>query len=375
MELKKILMNIIKDVPSLYNLQVYWFYKEQFKRYLRMHNIPNIPCDGEKEYLSKWANIFNAKIEPYSYRLFTRYIDSASIIPENIGRCFLETSLNPVAMRSLYEDKNMFPIFIGRDNVPATILCRINGSPLLDGSFQPITSGIENFLKITHHKPLIIKPSIGSSSGQGIHKFIWSEKEGAYISSKDGQQLTKEFLMKYNENFVLQKAIEQHNGIARFNPTSVNTLRIAVYRSWKDERPHVLASIMRVGKLGTFVDNAHAGGVFVGINTENGKVGEKLFDQYGMTTSSWNGVDYAGNDFYIPKWDEIKKFVCNASKKIVHHRLFAFDICLNAEARPMLIEYNLTSFSYWLFMFTGQNPLGNYTDEIIEFCRTTRDRQ
>lgn len=272
----------------------------------------------------------------------------------------------------MYEDKNMFPYFIGRDVVPATILCRMNGGPLLDGNFQPATNDIKAYFY--NRTPLIIKPSVGSSSGQDIHLFTWSEKEGAYISQKDNSRLTKEFLMSYNANFVLQKAVEQHKDIARYNPTSVNTLRIAVYRSWKDEKPHVLASIMRVGKTGAFVDNAHAGGVFVGINAENGKVGEKLFDQYGMTTSSWNGLNYAGNDFYIPHWEEIKEFVCNASKKIIHHRLFAFDICLNAEAKPMLIEYNLNSFSYWLFMFTGQNPLGNYTDEIIEFCRTRERR-
>lgn len=372
MELKKILMDIVVNVPPLYNLQVYSFYRRQFKRYLQMHHIPNVPQKGEKEYLSKWGGAFYAKIEPYSYRLFMRYTDSANIVPENIGRCFLETKLNPVVMRPVYEDKNMFPYFIGRDVVPATILCRMNGGPLLDGNFQPATNDIKAYFD--NRTPLIIKPSVGSSSGQGIHLFTWSEKEGAYISQKDNSRLTKEFLMSYNANFVLQKAVEQHKDIARYNPTSVNTLRIAVYRSWKDEKPHVLASIMRVGKTGAFVDNAHAGGVFVGINAENGKVGEKLFDQYGMTTSSWNGLNYAGNDFYIPHWEEIKEFVCNASKKIIHHRLFAFDICLNAEAKPMLIEYNLNSFSYWLFMFTDQNPLGNYTDEIIEFCRTRERR-
>lgn len=105
---KKVLMNVVVNVPSLYNLQVYSFYRRQFKRYLRMHRIPNVQQEGEKEYLSQTGGYFG-KIEPYSYRLFTRYTDSANIAPENIGRCFLETKLNPVAMRPVYEDKNMFP--------------------------------------------------------------------------------------------------------------------------------------------------------------------------------------------------------------------------------------------------------------------------
>ena len=60
------------------------------------------------------------------------------------------------------------------------------------------------------------------------------------------------------------------------------------------------------------------------------------------------------------------------SRKIIHHRLFAFDISVTTEGRPILIEYNLDAFSYWLFMFTGQKPLGEYTDEIIEFCKNSK---
>ncbi len=269
-------------------------------------------------------------------------------------------------MLPVYEDKNMFPLIIGKDKVPVTVLCRMNGGRISDADFKPVTDGIEAHLD--NETPLILKPSVGGESGQGIHMFVYSTKEKAYISQRDGSRLTKDFLMDYNENFVLQKAVTQHPEMAKFNPTSVNTLRIGVYRSWKDEDPHVLASIMRVGKAGSFVDNAHAGGMFVGVDVESGKVGEKLYDQYGVSASVWNGIDYTGNDFVIPKWREIRDFVCEAARKIIHHRLYAFDICLDAKGTPVLIEYNLHSFSYWLFMFTGQKPLGDYTDEIMEFC-------
>lgn len=59
MELKKVLMNVVVNVPSLYNLQVYSFYRRQFKRYLRMRRIPNVQQEGEKEYLSKWGGVFS----------------------------------------------------------------------------------------------------------------------------------------------------------------------------------------------------------------------------------------------------------------------------------------------------------------------------
>ena len=62
MELKKVLMGIVINVPPLYNLQVYSFYRRQFKRYLQMHHIPNVPQKGEKEYLSKWGGLFMQKL-------------------------------------------------------------------------------------------------------------------------------------------------------------------------------------------------------------------------------------------------------------------------------------------------------------------------
>lgn len=345
---------------------MYWFYTRQFKKYLKIHRIPNRSIEGESEYLKKWS-VFGVKVEPYSYRLFSRFTHAGSdIVPENIGRCLVETKLNPRKMRPVYEDKNMFPFICGKDNVPATILCRMNGGPILDSDLKPITENIDNYLCGNLH--LILKPSVGSSSGVGVYLFEYSKKRGVYISKKDGTVLTDTFLKSYNANFVLQLAIVQHPDIARFNPTSVNTLRIAVYRSWKNEEPHVLASIMRVGRSGEFVDNAHAGGMYVRLDVETGKVGELFFDQYGNSSNKWNGIDFSNNEFYIPNWEGVKNFVCEISKKIVHHRLIAFDISVDEEGRPVLIEYNLDAFSYWLFMFTNQNPLGEYTDEIIEFC-------
>lgn len=68
MELKKVLMNVVVNVPSLYNLQVYSFYRRQFKRYLRMHRIPNVQQEGEKEYLSKWGGYFYSARLRYDYR-------------------------------------------------------------------------------------------------------------------------------------------------------------------------------------------------------------------------------------------------------------------------------------------------------------------
>lgn len=57
-------------------------------------------------------------------------------------------------------------------------------------------------------------------------------------------------------------------------------------------------------------------------------------------------------------------------RKCVHCRFWALDITIDSVGNPILIEYNCHSFGFWVMMFVEQNPLGNYTDEVIEYCKS-----
>ena len=70
---------------------------------------------------------------------------------------------------------------------------------------------------------LILKPSVGTNSGDGVIKF---NKVGEEFVSIDGKvTLTKEFLMSYGRNFCLQEAVCQHEFMNHLCATSVNTIR------------------------------------------------------------------------------------------------------------------------------------------------------
>lgn len=362
--IKTIYKNYVSIVEHCKNFALYLMYSRQFRYYLKLQKIKNKPAEGEKEYIKKWSQL-NTKVEPYSYRLFSHYMEACpDIVPENIGRSYIEPILNPELMRAYYEDKTMFPLICGMNAVPGTAVCRMNGGVLLDSNLKPIKADLNTVLR--KYKKLILKPSVGSSSGRGIMLFI--ERDGVWTVADSNVILDENFLLEYGTDFVLQNVVIQHDDMAIFNKSSVNTIRLAVYRSWKDEEPHIVAGVMRVGKSGQFVDNAHAGGMFVGIDIDSGKVSNKLFDQFGNSRSDWNGLDY-NIERTIPCWDDVKEFACTIARKLIHHRLIAMDITIDKEGKPLLIEYNLRGFSYWLFMFTNQKPLGEYTDEIIEFCK------
>lgn len=346
----------------------YRLYSAQFKRYIKRHNFQNQEAIGEKEYIQKWKAL-SKRVEPYSYRYFCHFCGyTPNIIPEDIGHSYIEEVLNPTIHRATYGDKNLFQLIIGKEFVPHTILCRMNGSKLLDSEYKVADGDIMDY--IGDETELILKPSIDASSGKGIIKFIRKGQE--FVSTDNTHILSTNFLMTYNNNFCLQSAVKQHPFLNKLCKTSVNTVRLCLYRSVKNEMPIVTASVIRIGKDGSFVDNIHTGGMLIGVNTETGELGKFVVDQYGNKQTIWNGIDYENNSFVVPYWNSIISLAQYVGTRIHHHRLIALDIALTEEGKPILIEYNIKSFGFWAFMYVNQEVFGEYTDEIIEYCKTQK---
>ena len=341
-----------------------YVYRKESIGYMKRLGIKNRPVRGEDEYVRKWKQLFPFVDRP-TYRLYSHYCgQSPDIVPEGISRILIEKVLDPIPYRYAYEDKNIFPMIIGKEHLPETVVARINGSVLLDADNKPVTH-FDDILK--KYDRLILKPTTSSSSGKGILLFKKND-DGIFISNKN-DELTIQFLLTFGSNFVLQKALKQHSGLSKFNPDSINTIRVATYRSFENEKVYLLAAIIRIGKNGQYVDNAHAGGRFVGVDVENGKLGTYTCDQFGNKSNVWNSIDFSNNNFYIPYWERIVPFCQMIGEKVVHHRLLAMDISVDENGQPKLVEYNLGGFSQWLFEFTGQKPFGIFTDEIIEHCK------
>ena len=343
-------------------------YSNQYKCYLKQQHFENKKAIGEDDYIKKWE-VLCPRVEPYSYRFFSHFCgNNPNIVPEDIGRSFIEEVLNPVEYRPVYVDKNMFPEIVGKENVARTIVCRINGSNLLDAEFRNANDNLSKY--IADSTSLILKPTVNTSSGRGIMKF---EKKGEnFVSVGDNIVLSKDFLLSYQKNFCLQETISQHSFMSKLCPTSVNTIRLCLYRSVSNEESVVTAAIIRVGKNGAFVDNGHAGGILIGVDVATGELGKYVIDPYGNKQNTWNGIDYSKNVYTIPNWDDVISFAKYVGTRIHHHRLIALDIALEENGKPILVEYNLNGFSYCAYMYTNQEVFGKYTDEIIDYCRRNK---
>ena len=379
-------LSIIKLADAMMSKRHERNLEKQWKRNCRMNGInPSAKVECEDEYLATWSK-FGGKVEPYSCRLFSHYgLRGGGIVPESQG-IILERYLNPRRYIPFYSDKNLFSTYLGVDTVPETLIARINGSVLLDKDFSPIhrflfqgasvremasiTSGeLADYLK--PNQKVCLKPSVDSSSGQGVELFAL--QDGAFRNKK-GVELNGAYLVQKGHDFVMQKVLVQHPYLCQFNPSSVNTIRLGAYRSVITDEIIINGAYLKIGAMGAFVDNSHAGGRFVGVDVGSGKLQNTTLDQYGVRKAECNGIDFSKSEFVIPNWNDIIDFAKEVAGKNHHMRLQSMDICLDENGVPKVVEVNVGGFSWWGFMYCGQDVLRGEVESVIEYCSYARDK-
>ena len=305
-----------------------------------------------------------------TYRTFRPYMGhSLGIVPETTSHCVVEPILNPCRMRTYYEDKNFFEKTLPEGFCPKALLRKVQGN-YYDAGYRFLErneGSIEKSIAAIPNQKLIVKPSIDSCSGRGVELFC-KDGDGVFRHVKTGAVLTYAWLEdNAGKDFIVQEDVEQSPFMANLCATSANTLRMAVYRSVKDDSCHLLATVLRIGSDGSYVDNAHAGGRYVGVDAD-GTLGRTTYDQYGTSQPVFNGIDFSKETFIVPGYDKIKEFAIAVAQHIPHHRLLALDVVIRSDGTPVLLEYNIGGYSMWLFQFTGVSAFGDYAAEIHDYC-------
>ena len=349
-----------------------WYAHRIYIKYYRCIVKTNLKIDfsksveGEKEWLKKWQQL-DSRVSPFAYRIFSQYIGpNINILPLETSVNYIENILNPLEYQAPYCDKNFFDKIFGIENTLGTIFRRMGGV-FYTKDYTPIIQFSNEQLKeiLSEYNKIVLKKSIDSNSGKGVWLFE-KDMNGDWFSNQD--KLTIELLNSWDlDNFIVQNWWQQSEELAFFNSTSVNTIRICAYRSVKTGEIHISSAILRIGSSGSHVDNAHGGGMFVGIDKE-GNIKSRPTTFLGAQQDTFNGIDFKNNNYKIPNWDNICKFVKEQSKKIIHHHILAYDITLDPSNEPHICEVNVDAFSAWLYQFVSSPTFDEYTDEILNYC-------
>ncbi len=251
-------------------------------------------------------------------------------------------------------DKNLLSLIAAGAGIhmPKTYIASVNGI-LRDDNFNVVQRS--SLRRILSERVAFAKPSIDSCSGQGCLLL------DPAVNSFD------EELSALGDNYVIQERIECSESVKLLHPDSVNTFRIMTYY-WNGNVEFV-PIIMRIGRGSSFVDNAHAGGIFIAVDNE-GRLHEKAFTEFKEEFIEHPDTHVKFNGYTIKSFHKVIDAACRIHRAIPQLGIINWDFTINHEEEPVLIEANTSSGSIWLFqMAWGCGAFGERTPQILRWMR------
>ena len=227
----------------------------------------------------------------------------------------------------------------------------MNGYYYADGTALSLEEAIETCWNIDD---VIIKPTL-KSHGDGVKKFECHDG----ITNVDGKHI-KQLLGLYNKNFIIQKIVKQNEQMSRLNPSSVNTLRIVTYRSGMEVL--MLYAVVRIGRQGWEIDNESAGGISTKINAD-GTLSKYAYGAPGNDHVERTDTGIVLDGFKVPYFNTVVQSVKNLHLQLPHFNLIGWDMTVDNEGTPILIEWNV-----WPELSQSANgpAFGDYTERIFK---------
>ncbi len=175
----------------------------------------------------------------------------------------------------------------------------------------------------------VIKPRF-DSLGKGIKK----------LRKSDMSNMRQTFLELIDEyrRFLMEGYIDAAPEIKALNPDSVNTVRIIAYFDGKETS--IRSASMRIGKAGSFVDNAGAGGITVAIDREKGFIDSDGCDENGFIYEKHPDTGITFKGYQLPAWDKALAVVYDVSGKIEGAKYVGWDLACTSDYEWVIVEAN-----------------------------------
>lgn len=167
-----------------------------------------------------------------------------------------------------------------------------------------------------------------------------------------------EYVINNKYDNLLEERIVNHPIIKQFSDKSLNTIRVYTLKQ-SDGEIIFLSASLRVGAIGSLVDNMHGNGHSVAINIETGKlfgVG-KSYDGTTYKNNPFSGLKYDG--IQLPFWQKVLESVRYACNQLKEVRYNAWDIAItpsgveliegNVNPDPNLMQMHLKEGNWHVF--------------------------
>lgn len=336
------------EIESLYRKHSYR--KKAKIRLKRMKG--GYKCDKEyKEIILPYWKKYGYKPAKYWYQIFSdadKKVDPR-YIPDDLYYGEMIPYFSNSQFRRFGEDKCYHDIWFPDIKRPQTI-CKNIAGVFYGPDLEPITIEKAISLVLEFKDECLIKPSIDSGEGRLI-KFFTPEM----IHQRELETAFKNM----GANFIVQAAVKQHSVLAQLNPTSLNTIRVVTF--FFERNVYILSCILRVGAPNAKVDNVGAGGYACPVQMD-GQLNNKAVNR----KAEWVEMNNTGirfSDIRVPEFEKVIETVKFAHKRLAHFKLIGWDMSVDTQGDPVLIEYNTCP---------GQNQIscgptfGELTDRVLD---------
>lgn len=253
---------------------------------------------------------------------------------------YLKT-LNPVKYYTLARNKYLAHLCLEKAGIPM---------PKLLGYYNPYqTHANEDFakqlFKLQEEKkmPFVIKAT-ESSHGEGVYviESVTSDNNDIYLNLINGKKIGLSEVLSYKDELIVESLIKQTKQFSGFNQTSVNTVRFMT-TLYPNGEAKVIATFMKIGRNGAYVDNAGAGGnIDANVDVETGEINKVItFSGFRNTCKTEchpdSGMKLEGT--IIENWEAIKAKVISYQKAFPFVKAAGWDIAITDEG-PIVIEVN-----------------------------------
>ena len=334
-----------------------YVYNKKINRLIHKTKVPSLSAETKREILKRFAQygFSNISLKWHQYYSGMHGSVHSDFVPENIFYGHIEPALNKAALYAAWEDKASMEKFVDSCLTPNTFLKNSNGFFYIGEEMVTIDEAIDFCSTLSQ---FVIKPSMGSWGGSGVKKIELN-------SVDDKKNLLKVIFTDYKKDFVVQEMLKQSPELAKFNPSSINTLRVMSYL-----RPSgvvILSKLLRTGKEGSFTDSITTGGVAVGVD-EDGRLTDFGVNGFGIKTKNLKD-DKRFKAFVFPENDKIFETIEKVHKQMPYFKLISWDVMINDKSEIKIIEFNTFGQGINLQQVTYGTLFGEYFDEIMEITK------
>lgn len=329
-------------------------YEREIKKSMQLCPMKPLTKGQEADIKAYFKKHLGREVPTYWHQyLYSRNgIYSEKYIPASVYVSSIIFRLNDLQYSAAYVDKGFYDTLFPDVNRPQTFVKNINGFYYDDR--KPISKE-EAIYRCSNLKEAVIKPSVFGTWGQGVKLF---HTDNGFIPELN--MSVPDLFSQYKKSFIIQSKLEQHPDLAKLNPTSVNTIRVMSYR--KENEVIILYAVIRIGRKGKVIDNETAGGIKADIDLLTGRIKGSAFGSPKEKNMPQTDSGAVLDNYLIPSFPEVLDFVKNLHLRLPYFRLIGWDISVDANGKPVMIEWNRAA---ELSQVAHGPAFGDYTEEIL----------